>query len=365
MAKRCVLGLVFLACIAAAIAQTDQAKKDAQNDVKVGKEYVAELEKGLKLSKDQAAIDRINRIGQSLAAIANATAIKATYGDSRQFHFDYVFKLVEDKDVNAFSVPGGFIYVNTGLLSFAETDDELAAVLAHEIGHAAHRHIATLTKERSKVDLATLPIVLAALLGNSKDAGALLVTQQLLQTALTNSWSQDAEKDADQTGFHILLKSEYAPAAMLTFLERLAFRESNSPNYNWGIERTHPPSIARVRALQALIAQYKVPLERSKITTSFRTVAKQNGAMSDIFFGTRLLFSLHDSTSSPRVVETVENLNWFFDQRPQIFELRADGSTLVGRGKPLVAFRSDDGSQSAIQNMRNALFSLSLRTANN
>lgn len=365
-----ILSVVLSLLSCAAWAQTkaeDKAKKDAERDVKLGKEYIVELEKGLKFSKDEAVIARVNKIGQELAKIANAQTVKASYGDDRQFHFEYVFKVIEDKDVNAFSVPGGFIYVHSALLDFVESDDELAAVMAHEVAHAAHRHMNALVRERSKLDLATLPLVLAALLGGSRDAGALIITQDLLKTALTNSWSQDAERDADETGFYYLRASGYSPTGMLTFLERLAFRENNSPNYNWGIERTHPATRRRVNDLLKLLRSNNLPIQRSKVTTSFRTVATKVGEDYEVKFGNRLIVSFKGASSNDRATLAVEQLNTFFDSNPQIFEVRVTGETVIGRGRALFSVTPIDGGQNAldaaVKNLKNAIFSLSLRTA--
>lgn len=346
---------------------TEKAQRDAQSDVKLGREYIAELEKGLTFSKDEAAVARVQRIGKELADIANTHQVKAIYGDGRLFNFDYSFKLIEENDVNAFSVPGGFIYVYSGLLDFVESDDELAAVLAHEIAHASHRHMATLLRERSKIELATLPIVLAALLGNARDAGALIITQDLLKTALTNSWSQDAERDADQAGFYYMTHTKYNPAAMLTFLERLAFKEANSPKYDWGIERTHPASAARVRSLLLLLQSNQIPIERSKVTTSFRTMVKASNEGSELLFGSRSLFTLRGPDAEVRASAAAERLNRFFDYRPHILEARSSENKVFGRGQLLIEMTEADGgaqaAASALQAIKNALFSLSLRTA--
>src|SRR5207247_1497435 len=109
--------------------------------------------------------DRLNKIGQEIAAVANVEKVPALWGNAEVKKFSYTFKIVDDKDVNAYSLPGGFVYVNKGLLDYIHSDDELAGVLGHEIAHAAHHHMMKLLKEQSKMQpflpLAILAMVLA------------------------------------------------------------------------------------------------------------------------------------------------------------------------------------------------------------
>ncbi len=116
-------------------------------------------------------------IGGELAAIANASKVRTTWGDKRLNPFEYTFKVVEE-DVNAFSLPGGYIYIYEGLVKYAESDDELAGVLAHEIAHASMRHVATMQREAGKLSAMQNPLILAAILiGGAKGGDAMMVGQ--------------------------------------------------------------------------------------------------------------------------------------------------------------------------------------------
>ena len=129
-------------------------------EVRLGRDNADEHDKQSKLITDPAQLDRVRRIGNEIAAIANKEVIPAYWGHAQMKQFQYVFKIVDDKDVNAYCMPGGFVYVCKGLLDKVRSDDELAGVLAHEISHAAHHHILKLLKEQSKIQKATLPIQL-------------------------------------------------------------------------------------------------------------------------------------------------------------------------------------------------------------
>ena len=107
-----------------------------------------------------------------------------------------------DKDVNAFSVPGGFIYMHTGLIDNAESEAEIAGVLAHEIAHASHRHLHTLAREYSKAStLTTIAALVVAVFADGRDAVNTMNAQQLFLMALTSGWSEQAEMDAEVYAF--------------------------------------------------------------------------------------------------------------------------------------------------------------------
>ena len=117
-------------------------------EVKLGRMNAEENDRQVKLITDSKILERVNRIGSELARIANNYPIPASWGSSQLKPFRYTFKVVDDKDVNAYSLPGGFIYVHKGLIDAVRSDDELAGVLAHEIAHAAHHHVLKLLREQ-------------------------------------------------------------------------------------------------------------------------------------------------------------------------------------------------------------------------
>lgn len=346
-----VAALTIAGVLVPCLAQTEPDKRhqeELKRDVELGRKYAAEVEKQIKLSEDATLLERVNRIGQELAVISREHHVVATYGDKRHNVFDYTFKVVDDSDVNAFSIPGGFIYVNSGLLEFVQSDDELAAVLAHEIAHAANRHLVTLSRQQERTQIFTLPVVIAALLaGSVRDANLALIGQDLLLTALTSGWSQEAETDADRTAVYYMLRSKYNPVGLLTFMERLAFREKNSPQFDWGIMRTHPPSRVRAERLKALLKRESIPIERSKVSTDFRVMYldEEDGVV--VMLGTDELFRLRGEHAEERAKQVVAPLNQFFDSVPQVFEVSASGDRVIARGETLVRFEERDATGGA------------------
>ncbi|MEW5883475.1 MAG: M48 family metalloprotease [Armatimonadota bacterium] len=333
------------------LAQTEPEKRhqeELKRDVELGQKYAAEIEKQVTLSEDASLLERVNRIGQELAVISREHHVVATYGDKRHNVFEYTFKVVQDEDVNAFSIPGGFIYINSGLLDFVQSDDELAAVLAHEIAHAANRHLITMSRQQERTQIFTLPVVIAALLaGSVRDANLALIGQDLLLTALTSGWSQEAETDADRAAVYYMLQSKYNPVGLLTFMERLAFREKNSPRFDWGIMRTHPPSRLRAERLKGLLKKEDVPIERSKVTTDFRVAYKVVESGVIVTLGNEELFRLGGEGAEERAKQVIEPLNEFFDSVPQVFELSASGDRILARGKTIIRFEDSDATGGA------------------
>jgi len=346
-----VAALALVGAALPCLAQTEPDKRhqeELKRDVELGQKYAAEIEKQVTLSEDASLLERVNRIGQELAVISREHHVVATYGDKRHNVFEYTFKVVQDEDVNAFSIPGGFIYINSGLLDFVQSDDELAAVLAHEIAHAANRHLVTMSRQQERTQIFTLPVVIAALLaGSVRDANLALIGQDLLLTALTSGWSQEAETDADRAAVYYMLRSKYNPVGLLTFMERLAFREKNSPRFDWGIMRTHPPSRVRAERLKALLKKEAVPVERSKVTTDFRVAYKAVESGVIVTLGNDELFRLGGEDAEERAKKVIEPLNEFFDSVPQVFELSASGDRILARGKTIIRFEDADATGGA------------------
>jgi predicted Zn-dependent protease len=316
-------------------------EKDLESDRKLGKQYSEEVEKELKLSENKEMLARVERIGQVFAKIANETPVEVTWGDSRLSKFDYTFKLVQGKDVNAFSIPGGYIYVYEGLVNFVESDDELAGVMAHEVAHASLRHIATLQRESSKLSIITIPLILVGILtGNA----GILTGGQLLGQALGSGWSVKAEEASDWAGFQYMLKSEYNPIGMMTMMERLAYQDRMSARIDWGIFQTHPPSLERAQSLRDRLLAANLKVERSKVTTSMATqISPQEDGTVKITYLNSLLYTFRGENAKDRAIIAAERLDGFFDQIPKIHDVRQYGfDSIEGKGVPLIQIESEE-----------------------
>lgn len=321
----------------------DAHKRDVEADIKMGTEYAAEVAKELKFSEDVEKIAKVEKMGKELAAIANASAVEVTFGDPRLSVFPYQFKVVKGKDVNAFSIPGGFIYIYEGLIDYAESDDELAGVVAHEISHAAFRHLAELRRRSSKIDLLQIPLILAAILTRSPDALVGLQGANLVGQAFKSGWSLDAELSADYGAMQYMVQSSYNPVGTLTFMERLAHRDQGGPQIDWGILASHPPSKERAQAMLKFLNAKNIPVKRSQVTTSLRAFSKiaDEGAI-ELWFGKMKLHSFRGENAIARSEDAIRRLNTFFDRVPGLEQVGRDGYTIRGSGRPLFEVSQQD-----------------------
>lgn len=220
-----------------------------QMERRIGEQAMREIRRQPDFVDDPELTEYINAVGHRIVAAA----------DTRQ---DFEFFLVNDKTVNAFSMPGGFVGVNTGLLLAAQTESELAGVLGHEVAHVTQHHIARMI---GKQDQMSIPILAALVLGllaarSNPDlaqaaiagAGATSVQSQL-------NYSRDFEREADRIGFQYLQQAGFDVGGMATFFERLQkatrLYENNAPAYL----RTHPLTTERIADMQnrAQMAAYK------------------------------------------------------------------------------------------------------------
>jgi len=355
-----------------------QHQQDLKADVELGAKYAIQVEKQSKFTTDTDMIKRVQRVGAEIADLANQTHSIASWGDHRFNTFNYTFKVIQNDEPNAFSLPGGYVYVQTGLLKFIESDDELAGVLAHEISHAKFRHIATLQKEESKMNAITLPLILASILsGGGAAAGATIESTSILNTAIGNGWSVKAEEAADYGGIQLMVKSHYNPTGMVTVMERLALVENSQPQYssNLGIFRDHPPSKERADSMIRYLKQYNIPVERSKVSLSFRAIVKPDdkipGAV-DISFDGHNLLSFAGNNALSRADQAAAKLNGFIDTTPPTFEVTtgAAGSVLGGT-QTLLQFEPEDASAQgksiadlqklAVLTIRGALYTVNIR----
>ncbi|MBX3118422.1 MAG: M48 family metalloprotease [Fimbriimonadaceae bacterium] len=320
-------------------------QKDIDADKELGKEYSKEVEKEVKLSKNEEYIARIKRVSEPIFKVAQSTLVNVTWGDQRLSPFDYSIKVVEGDQVNAFSIPGGYLYFYEGLIKYAESDDELAGVIGHEVAHAAFRHLATLSREQSKFDILTLPLILVTILsgGRGGTQGALTLAQ-LASQAASSGWSQKAELSADYGSFQYLRLTQYNPVGLLTFMERLARDQRAMEAIDWGIYRSHPPSRERAEKITGYLEEAKIPIKRSATSTTFRVVLKETegGKVEGVFNDTRL-FVLGGTDAQARAKEVAVRLNDFFDQVPELYEVSLDeAGAITSRRKQLLQLGRED-----------------------
>jgi len=241
--KLAILLLVFfIVGLVDPVMRTAEASLSLDDEKKLGREFYEKLEKANVISQNERANTYLSRLGQLILA------------HSDKAPFDFKFSVIRSSAVNAFATPGGYVYVNQGLITLVENEGELAGVLAHEIAHVNGRHISQILDRSQKIGLSALAAILAgAFLGGGGDLTA-AVTGFTMATATTLSlkYSREQEEAADRMGMSYLVEAGYSGSAMLDFLKimrRYEFYSSAVPSYFL----THPGTDERTRYIDALL----------------------------------------------------------------------------------------------------------------
>jgi Zn-dependent protease with chaperone function len=234
------LGVFFLIFAGAAQAEHKELKPgwnlfSKEQDVQLGREAAQQVEQQMPVVRDAQLNDYVRRIGEKLTASAKADK------------YPYTFKVVNDPSINAFALPGGPTYVNTGLLKAVENEAQLAGVMAHEIAHVALRHG---TNQASKANILQIPAMIA---GAAVGGGGLLgqLAQMGVGLGLNGvllKYSRDAESQADLLGAQLMAQAGYNPLEMARFFEKLQAQGGGSRAPSWF--SSHPDPGNRMKKIQ-------------------------------------------------------------------------------------------------------------------
>ncbi len=230
-----------------------------EKEIQMGAAYSQYFEQTAKLVTDTVIVEYVDRIGQEIVKHSDAKV-------------PFVFRVVDSDDVNAFALPGGFVYVNKGLLLETETEAELAGVLAHEIAHVTARHATEQMTKGQLMQFATMPAMLFV-------GGGYWIRQGIYQ-ALGMGMSlavlgitRDSELESDQLGTQYLWNSGYDPNAFITFFEKLAHKDNNKAGKFASFWRTHPSHENRIIKVTEEISV--LPAQPEYLWTSSKFLAVQ------------------------------------------------------------------------------------------
>jgi beta-barrel assembly-enhancing protease len=211
-----------------------------QQEIEMGADYARQINAQLPLVQDPEVNRYINVLGDSLARMTGVTDLQWT------------FYVVDAREVNAFAVPGGYIYLNRGLIERTDRLDEVAGVLAHEIGHVVRRHSVKQLERLQRAQIGvTVGCVLTGVCGG-QGTGALI---DITGAAVFARFSRQDELEADHVGFDIVVQSGISPQGIATMFEKLLAERQRSPGALDGLFATHPLEEDRLAAMQARIAQ--------------------------------------------------------------------------------------------------------------
>jgi predicted Zn-dependent protease len=222
-----------------------------EKEIALGKGYAMQIERQAKIIDDQQIAEYVNRLGQNLVRNSDAKV-------------PFTIKVIDTEEVNAFALPGGFFYVNSGLILRAESEAELAGVMAHEIAHVAARHGTCQATVGEFMQFATIPLIFY---GGWTGYGL----RQAMQLAIPLSYLQFSkvhEADADRLGLQYMYKAGYDPNAFVDFFEKLQSAEKKKPGTMSKVFSDHPPTGTRIVSVQKNIQQYLKERPEYVVTTS-------------------------------------------------------------------------------------------------
>jgi predicted Zn-dependent protease len=209
------------------------------DEIAIGKQAQAEIKRQTPELTDSTVTSYVARVGRQLAAHARG----ATY--------PYSFSVANYREINAFALPGGPVWVNRGAIAAAANESQLAAVLAHEVAHVAQRHSA---KQLSNALVTNLGLnLLGALLGNSGGANAANIAARYVASGAFLKFSRDDERDADRVGAQIMARAGWDPRGMIELMQTIREQEKRDPGSVEVFFSNHPSPKDRITLLQQSI----------------------------------------------------------------------------------------------------------------
>ncbi len=222
-----------------------------EKEIALGKQMAQEVERQARIIDDSVIAEYINRLGQNLVRNSDAKV-------------PFTIKVLDSEEVNAFALPGGFFFVNTGLILKADSESELAGVMAHEIAHVAARHGTKQATRGEIINIASIPLIfMGGWAGYAIRQGASLA----IPLGFLN-FSRGFEKEADYLGLQYMYKTGYDPTSFVDFFEKIQSMEKKKPGTVSKVFSTHPMTGDRIKTAQAEIQKILLAKPEYVVNTS-------------------------------------------------------------------------------------------------
>jgi len=222
-----------------------------EREMAMGKQYAQQVETTVKLVQDPVVTEYVNRIGQNLVRNSDARV-------------PFTIKVIDSDEINAFALPGGYFYVNSGLILAADDESELAGVMAHEIAHVAARHAMRQQTRGTLAQIATIPLIFVG--GGIGYAARSAISLALPITFM--KFSRGFEAEADYLGVQYMYKTGYDPNSFVSFFEKVQATEKKKPGSLAKAFASHPQTPDRISETQKEIATILPAREQYIVTTS-------------------------------------------------------------------------------------------------
>jgi predicted Zn-dependent protease len=230
-----------------------------EKEIAMGRQYAEQFEKTVKLVDDPVINEYVNRVGQNLVRNSDAKV-------------PFTIKVLDDDSINAMALPGGFFYVNSGLILAADDESEMAGAMAHEIAHVAARHATRGATKGQLLNILTLPVIMVGGVGGLAAQQALGIAMPITFVKFTKAF----EAEADYLGIQYMYKAGYDPNGMVVMFEKLEAMEKKRPGTMAKIFMDHPAPPDRMAAAQQEIATILPNRDQYIVTTSeFNDVKKR------------------------------------------------------------------------------------------
>ena len=223
-----------------------------EKEMALGKQLASEVERQAKIISDPVIAEYVNRVGQNLVRNSDAKV-------------PFTIKVIDSEDVNAFALPGGYFFVNSGLILKADNEAELAGVMSHEIAHVAARHGTRQATRGEIANLATIPLVF---MGGGWATYGIYQAANIMIPVTFLKFSRGFESEADMLGLEYMYKAGYDPTAFVDFFEKIETLEKRKPGTMSKVFSTHPPTDDRIKAAQKNIQELLKAKPEYLLTTS-------------------------------------------------------------------------------------------------
>jgi len=224
----------------------------AEEEKKLGKKILLEMEGKIEIVRDLTLQAFVDRVGRSILAQVGSAP------------FEFKFYIIKGLDPNAYAIPGGYIFLTTGLIVLAENEHEIAGVISHEIAHVKARHIAQMIERSKRLNIATLAAMVAGILagagGGGKASEAIVATAMATAEALSLKYTRENEVDADQYSVQYMIKTGYDPNGIITFLNKInKISLTSAPKIPTYLS-THPALENRMSMVEYLLQYVQKPV---------------------------------------------------------------------------------------------------------
>jgi len=223
------------------------------SEIKMGKTYASEIEKSTKFITDPVITEYVNRIGQNIVKNSDCKV-------------PFTIKIIDSDEINAMALPGGFFYVNSGLILNADEEAEMAGVMAHEVAHVCAHHAAREMTRMNYAQLGTIPLIMMT--GYSWTGYGIYEAAQFAVPITFLKFSRDFEAQADYLGVQYMYKAGYDPQAFIAFFEKVQALEKRKPGLVAKAFSDHPQTPDRILHSQEEIARILPAKDEYTVTTS-------------------------------------------------------------------------------------------------